>query len=93
MPLTITKFSATWCHPCALLKPHWDRFVAEHPDAATFVTVDIDANPVAATSAQVRSVPTIVLERDGKEVGRLHGAPKTYVALRQQLAPYLTPTP
>lgn len=88
--LTITKYSAdAWCMPCLLLKPHWDRYVCDHKGAATFVVVDIDANPVAANSAQIKSVPTIVLTQDGKEIGRLYGAPKTYSAFAQLLAPYL----
>lgn len=93
MPLTITKFEAAWCAPCKLLKPHWDRYTAEHKGQADFQVVDIDVNPVAATSAQVRSVPTIVVTQDGKELGRILGAPRTYTELALKLAPYLTQTP
>lgn len=90
MPLTFTKFEAAWCAPCKLLKPHWDRYTSEHKGQALYKVVDIDTEPLVARAANIQSVPTIIVAQDGKELGRIHGVPKTYAALKKALDSYLS---
>jgi len=64
MALKITKFSAVWCAPCQLLAPIFDN-IAGSTDGVEFVHVDIDEEPELTSAAGVRSVPTMVFEKDG----------------------------
>jgi len=64
MSLKVTKFSAVWCAPCQALGPIFDK-VAGSTDGVEFVHVDIDEEPERTSAAGVRSVPTIVFEKDG----------------------------
>lgn len=71
----VVKFSAPWCGPCKQMAPMFD---AVSQDAAfqnvKFVTVNTDTSAIAS-SYNVRSVPTTIFFKNGKEVGRISGAP------------------
>ena len=72
MALKLLKFSAGWCQPCHVLEPIFDN-VASSMDDVEFVKVDIDKNPGLAAQYNVRSVPTIVFEKDGVAVDSMVG--------------------
>lgn len=77
--LTIIDFTAAWCGPCRQLKPTLDALAKDY--RIPLVEVDVDSDQVAAQQFGVRSMPTVVLWRDGREVGRFVGArPRTFVA-------------
>lgn len=63
----VVKFWATWCRPCQMFKPHWDR-AAEEVQEITFVAVDVDNNDWAMLDFGVRGVPTVKLYDDGTYV-------------------------
>lgn len=75
MNILVTKFSAdSWCQPCKLLKPVFQELEGHFSSKnVTFKKVDVDANPNLAATEGVRSVPTIVIYRDGVEVERFTG--------------------
>ncbi len=78
--VVVVDFFATWCGPCKMLAPEFDELANEMTDV-TFVTVDIDKYRDLAISNKVVSVPTLVLYKDGEEIGRRSGfAPKTALA-------------
>ena len=67
MNIEVLKFSATWCGPC--------RVLAHTLEGVEGITpVDIDTNMETAREHNVRSVPTLVFKKDGKEVHRISGA-------------------
>ena len=72
-------FSASWCGPCQTLKPVMEQVSKTIP--VTKIDVDTDAQTVSDYG--VRSVPTVVLIKDGKEVKRFTGV--------QSLNTYLNP--
>jgi thioredoxin len=72
MQLTILDFTAAWCGPCKTLKPVLQTLSREYD--ATLVEIDVDVDPARAQAYNVRSMPTVVLVRDGLEVGRFVGA-------------------
>ena len=72
-------FSASWCGPCQTLKPVMEQVSKTIP--VTKIDVDTDAQTVSDYG--VRSVPTVVLIRDGREVTRFTGV--------QSLNTYLNP--
>lgn len=69
----VVDFSAAWCPPCQELAPRFAAAAARHPQVR-FATVDVDASPVAADTAGVRRMPTLVAWRDGVVAHRSEGA-------------------
>ena len=70
--LTVIDFSATWCMPCRMLKPIFER-VAEKCSDVNFYNVDIDENEEIAKRYRIFSVPTLVCFRNGKKLDSLVG--------------------
>ncbi len=74
MQLTILDFTAAWCGPCKTIAPILAALEAEYGHRIRVVPVDVEAEPALAQQFGVRSMPTIVLVHDGREVGRTVGA-------------------
>ncbi len=69
----LVDFWAEWCGPCKALAPKLEEIAGEMAGKARIVKVDVDANPETASKYGVRGIPTLVLFKGGKEVGRLVG--------------------
>lgn len=65
---------AEWCGPCRMVAPAVERAARELAGSLKAVTVDVDAAPGVAARFGARSIPTLLLLRDGREVGRQVGA-------------------
>ncbi|HEY0996214.1 MAG TPA: thioredoxin [Gemmatimonadaceae bacterium] len=77
----LADFYADWCAPCRMMAPILDSFAREHAGQVVVVKVDTDASPQAAITLGIRSIPTLVLFRDGREVDRQVGvASPAYLA-------------
>lgn len=66
-------FSATWCGPCQKVAPIIEAIANENPDFLVG-TVDVDMQPGLAARFQVRSIPTVILLKDGQVVKQFVGA-------------------
>ncbi|WP_176084752.1 thioredoxin family protein [Martelella sp. HB161492] len=64
----VLRFWATWCRPCIALEPIYNDVAAELKDDAAFAEVDIDVAPEIAGAFGIRSVPTVIIFKDGKPV-------------------------
>jgi thioredoxin 1 len=71
-------FTAPWCQPCQALGPIMDRVTGQIP----VEKVNIDYEMDRARSANVMSVPTVILVENGQEVRRFVGA-KSYEQVMQ----------
>jgi thioredoxin 1 len=80
----LVDFYADWCGPCKRLAPVLDELAQETPDAR-IVKIDIDRSPKVAAHYGVRSIPTLILFKDGKPVTRRTGL-SSKASLKELLA-------
>jgi thioredoxin 2 len=66
---------APWCGPCRLVAPAVERVARELAGRIKAVKVNVDEAPQVAARFRAQSIPTLLLLRDGREVGRQVGAP------------------
>lgn len=71
--LVVVDYTATWCSPCKVVAPTIDRLATEYSDRATVVKVDIDENRESAKKYGIRSIPAILVFRDGEAIENLFG--------------------
>jgi thioredoxin 1 len=77
----LIDFTAAWCGPCRQMKPVLSALSGEYAGRVEFTAVDVDHDPITAQQFDVRSMPTYVILRDGREVGRIVGSrPRAFVA-------------
>lgn len=69
----MVDFWATWCGPCQLAGPVVDELADEYKGKVTIGKLDVDANQETAAKYGVMSIPTVILFKDGQEVGRKVG--------------------
>lgn len=70
----LVDFWASWCGPCKALGPLLEKLAAEYNGAFRLAKVDVDANQQLAGMFGVRSIPTVVLVKDGQLVDGFAGA-------------------
>jgi thiol-disulfide isomerase/thioredoxin len=70
--LTVKKFSAAWCGPCRALAPVMNEGKSQFSNVV-FEEYDVDVAYDEATKYGVRSVPTVIVEKNGVEVERFTG--------------------
>ena len=79
--VTLYDFTAKWCGPCRTMKPVLDALAKEYAGRVKLVDVDVDDDQITTQQFNVRAMPTYVLVRDGREVGRFVGSrPRAFVA-------------
>ena len=71
--VTLVDFYADWCGPCRMLTPVLEKVAKELSGSASVAKLDIDHAQNVASSFRVTSVPTMILFKNGEEVGRLVG--------------------
>ncbi len=73
MPVLV-DFWADWCAPCKMIAPMVEDLANEYDGKVTFVKLDVDANPETSMKFGIRSIPTLLLFKDGKPVDQVIGA-------------------
>lgn len=69
--LTIKYFTASWCGPCKMFSPVFDKVMME--TGTNYQKIDVDNNRDMAAQYGIMSVPTLIFERDGVVVNKRTG--------------------
>ena len=70
----LVDFWASWCAPCKLVAPTLEQLAEELEGQAQIGKVNVEENGDLATRFAIRSIPTLILFKDGKIVDQLIGA-------------------
>jgi len=69
----LVDFWATWCGPCRAIAPKLEEIAGEMPDQVVIAKVDVDSNQETAAKYGIRSIPTMILFKNGQPVDQLMG--------------------
>jgi len=76
---------APWCGPCRTIAPTLEELAREMAGRVRVAKLNVDENPSTATRFQVRSIPTLLVLKGGKEMERIVGVqPKTEIERKLQ---------
>ncbi len=72
--LTVVDFWAPWCMPCKAIAPVIEELAATYDGKVKFTKLNVDDNPMTASSFGIRGIPTIILYKNGQVVDQVVGA-------------------
>ncbi len=72
-PVVLVDFYADWCGPCKAMAPELTKLKNHYGDKLKLVKINTEKNQKLATKFAIRSIPTLVLYKDGAQVARKSG--------------------
>ena len=70
----LLDFWAEWCGPCKMIAPLLDEVAGKYEDKLDVVKLNVDENPNVAQKFGIRSIPTLILFKDGAVQAQMMGA-------------------
>jgi len=70
----IVDFWAPWCGPCKMMAPNFERAATQFPIKALFTKVNTENEQNLGARFGIRSIPTIIVFKNGREIERVSGA-------------------
>lgn len=84
----LVDFWAAWCGPCKMIAPVVEELAGEYDGRLKVMKMDVDANPRTTLQYGIRSIPTLMIFKEGKVIEQIIGAvPKQ--RLIEKFAPHL----
>jgi thioredoxin 1 len=71
--LVVVDYTATWCGPCRVIAPLIDRLAEDYQGRVTVVKIDLDKNKENAKQYGIRSIPTVLIFKNGQVVENIVG--------------------
>ncbi|MBN8545608.1 MAG: thioredoxin [Ignavibacteria bacterium] len=84
----LIDFWAVWCGPCRAIAPVVEQLAGEYDGKIKIGKLDVDENPETAVKFGVRSIPTLLLFKNGQVVDTIIGAVQKQVIV-QKITPYI----
>ncbi len=84
----VVDFWAPWCAPCRMMAPNFHQAAIDLEPGMRFVKINTEEQQQLAARFNIRSIPTLAVFRDGREIARQSGA-LDLNALKHWLRPYL----
>ncbi len=84
----LVDFWAEWCGPCKMIAPVLIELADDNTDTLSIVKMDVDACPETAGKYSIRSIPTLLLFKNGEVVHQIVGA-KPKAKLQEEIQEYL----
>src|SRR4030066_1690338 len=76
----LVDFWAVWCGPCKIIAPYVEELAGEYEGKVKVGKLDVDNNPQVSMRYGIRSIPTLLIFRDGKLADQIIGAvPKNMI--------------
>ncbi len=72
--VTLVDFWAPWCGPCRMVAPILDELAIELKGQASIAKINVDEQGETAGKFAIQGIPTMILMKDGKPVGKMVGA-------------------
>ena len=72
--IVLVDFSATWCGPCKMIDPVINEIAQKYHNIIKVVKVDTDSSTSTAAKYGIRSIPTLMIFKDGNKVDAVIGA-------------------
>lgn len=72
--LTLVDFWAPWCVPCKMLTPVLEELAEEYKGRVKFTSVNTDDSPLTSMQLGIRSIPTVIVFKDGQMIDTRVGA-------------------
>ena len=69
----LVDFWAEWCGPCKMVSPVVEELAQDYDGQVVFAKMDVDANSETPVQYGVRGIPTLIVFRNGAEIGRIVG--------------------
>jgi thioredoxin 1 len=85
----LVDFWAAWCAPCRAIAPIVEALASENEGKLKVTKMDVDNNPAISARYGIRSIPTLLLFKNGDVVETIVGAGSKQ-ALQQKIQPHLS---